>query len=151
MVFVHFFNHVADRFVERGIERVFVVEPDDFLILRIKQAFGAFIEGGDPSFFIDGDDTGTDVFQNGFGVITAFIQFDIGNLKVFMSLFESFAAGLQLIRHGVEGIDQQSDFIAGVQVHFDVEVAFGHAPGSCGQLLDGDGDTSRHINSEPYS
>ena len=68
MVFVHFLNHIADGLMERRVECVLVVESDDFLVFCVQQAVSALIESGDSPFFIDGDDTRADIFQNGFGV-----------------------------------------------------------------------------------
>ena len=125
-----------------GPQDVFKTPVDDLFRLDIKHRFGSLVDGGDNSVFIHGDYPGRNMAEHRFHILPPLFEIDIGLLQLPVTL-------LQVIRHLVEGIYQNTDLRIGDNVDPMIEVPAGNATGGLGQVLDRDGNPLGKIDAKP--
>src|SRR5436305_11200099 len=70
-----------------------------------------------PQIAVEGEHAGGNVFENGFHLAAALIEFRIGSTQIPAGSFNLPTTALQVFSHAVEGADKVPDFVSGTDVH----------------------------------
>src|SRR5258706_1699152 len=129
---------------EQGFERL------DAFLADIEHAEECGVGALDHAFGIEVDDAGGNIFENGFHQLAAAFEFLDGLLEVAGELVNLRAAVAQLRGHGVEGTNEDAEFILQLFRNLIVEIAGGDFARAFGKGLNGDGDLLGQEQSDPH-
>src|SRR6266446_151467 len=137
--------HRAMRvWAEQGFERL------DAFLGDIEHAEECGVGALDCAFGVQIDDAGGNIFENGFHELAAAFKFLHGLLEVACELVNLRAAVTQLRGHGVEGADEDAEFVLHLFGNLIIEISGGDFARAFRKGLDGDGDLLGEEHSDPH-
>jgi len=140
--FLHFLQKGIDQGEMILVQKLPVIPEQIRRSVNAEHGFRGAVDGRDGSVPVDGDDARRDIAQNGGHVLSPLLQRRIG-------LDQAHLAFVQIIRHGIEGLDQQADLVVGFNVNAAGQVPPRDAVGRRYKVLDGVGNALGQRQAEP--
>jgi len=129
---------------EKAFERL-----DDFFA-DVEHAKEGGVGALDQAIRVEVDNAGGNVFEDGFHELAAAFEFLDGLLEVAGEFVDLRAAVAELGGHGVEGVDEDAEFVLHLFGDLIVKIAGGDFAGAFGEGLDGDGDLLGEEEGDPH-
>src|SRR3989441_11138195 len=142
--------HLRDHRPEvRAGEDLLEKASDGRRFVHAEHARRGAIDGREAPERVEGDHAGGDGLEDGLDVDAPILELRVLVRQVEVRLFELPLRFRQVVRHTVEGLDEDADLVVSPRLHLVGEVAGGNLARALGELLDGARDPAREVEAEP--
>ncbi|OPZ59304.1 MAG: hypothetical protein BWY87_01074 [Deltaproteobacteria bacterium ADurb.Bin510] len=136
------FEQLVDHRQVFVLEHLHVGLTEHLFDLDGQHLLGRRVDHRDAVVTVDRDDAGRDVVEHGLDVAVAVGQLVVGRLQ-------ALARVAQVADHGVEGLAELAEFVAGADLDFEAQVALRDALGAGQQALDRRGQALGDLERKP--
>ena len=149
-------NAHAERAAHEGFDRACVFEADELLESfgvgggGFEDARDGGVGANDFAGFVERENAGGNVLENGFHETAATFEFLDRELKAGGELVDLRAGVAELRGHGVEGTNEDAEFVLSLLGDLILEIAGGDFAGGFGERLHGRGDLFGEVQGDPH-